>query len=118
MNKQEYTHINLSYLYDIADNDIDFVKEMITDYIIKVPVQFTEMQTVFWERNFEQTHFIAHKIKSAFQFVGAQQLVELARNIERVSETQDIETITQDLAAMEPVVKLVLTELQSELSVL
>lgn len=118
MNKQEYTYINLTYLYEIADDDADFVKEMITDYVAQVPEQFHELKRVFTERDYEQTRFLAHKIKSSFQFMGAQKLVELAYNIEKVSQAQDAVTITQDLEAMEPVVNHVLNELQNTLATL
>jgi CheY-like chemotaxis protein len=118
MNKHEYLHINLSYLYEIADDDIDFVKEMISDYIEKVPEQYTELKKVFSEQDFEQTRFIAHKIKSSFQFMGARQLIELAYSIEQRSQTSDTETITQNLNVMEPLVEQVLDELRHQLSVL
>lgn len=115
MNKQEYSHINLSYLYEIADDDVDFVKEMISDYIARVPEQFEELKRVFTARDYEQTRFLAHKIKSSFQFMGADTLVALAYNIEKVSQQEDAQTITQDLQTMEPIVGLVLSELKHQL---
>ncbi|MES2558520.1 MAG: Hpt domain-containing protein [Bacteroidota bacterium] len=118
MNKHTYTHIDLSYLYEIADDDSDFVKEMITDYIQKVPEHFSELLMASKEQNFEQTHFIAHKIKSSFQFMGVTQLVDLASNIEQISETKDAQTIARNLATMEPVVDKVISELRHQLSVL
>jgi HPt (histidine-containing phosphotransfer) domain-containing protein len=118
MNKYTYTHIDLSYLYEIAEDDKDFITDMISDYIQKVPLQFAELQQAAEEQNFEQTHFIAHKIKSSFQFMGAKQLVELASNIEKVSRTPDTQLIKTDLATMKPVVELVLAELKHQLSIL
>lgn len=118
MNKHAYNHIDLSYLYEIADDDTDFVKEMISDYIAKVPEQIAELQKEFGQRNFGQTRFIAHKIKSSFQFMGAQKLVELAHNIEKISQEENTQAIERDLTTMEPIVKEVLTELQHQLSIL
>jgi HPt (histidine-containing phosphotransfer) domain-containing protein len=70
MNEHPYEHIDLSYLYEIADNETDFIKEMITDYIEKIPAQFDELCAHAKESNFERTKFIAHKLKSSFQFMG------------------------------------------------
>lgn len=118
MNKHTYTHIDLSYLYEIAEDDKDFITEMISDYIEKVPIQFAELKQAAEAQNFEQTHFIAHKIKSSFQFMGAKQLLELASNIEKVSRTTDTQSVKTDLLAMTPVVELVIAELKHQLSIL
>lgn len=116
MNKHNYTYIDLSYLYEIADGDSEFIKEMLSDYIEKVPQQFAELRQSIRDQNFEQAHFDAHKVKSSFQFVGVKQLVERAANIEIVSKTANAPSISGDLAMMEPIVGLMLAELKLELS--
>lgn len=118
MDKQTYTYIDLSYLYEIGDGETEFIREMLSDYIEKLPAQFAGLQQAVADQNFEQAHFDAHKVKSSFQFVGVKQLVDLAANIEKVSKTADAPSISNDLALMEPIVGFMLDELKHHLSVL
>jgi HPt (histidine-containing phosphotransfer) domain-containing protein len=120
MSQHEYIHINLSYLYEIADNETGFVREMINDYVSKLPEQFNELKAVSGSRDFKQTGFIAHKLKSSFQFMGADTLTEYVHDIELMSKKPDPdhETIAQKITEMIPVVDQVLEELRHKLSTL
>jgi HPt (histidine-containing phosphotransfer) domain-containing protein len=118
MNEHSYKYINLEYLYEIADNETDFVKEMINDYIAKLPVQFHELETAFAEKDFPQTGFIAHKLKSSFQFMGASQLIILSQEIEQLSKESKEEDIRTRFSEMVPIIDLVLNELNNKLTAL
>lgn len=116
MSEQQYKHIDLGYLYEIADSDIDFVKEMINDYVEKIPSQFDELVAFAHEGNFEKTGFIAHKLKSSFQFMGAQELIDLAAAIEKLSKDGSGEPVMEKLTVMKGTIADVLKELQHKLA--
>lgn len=118
MEHTEYKHINLEYLYEIADNETDFVKEIINDYLSKVPDQFVELEKAVTTRDQEATVFIAHKMKSSFQFMGAQILVELSQQMERAEGDDALDIYKQNIELMKPIVEGVLVELKDKLTTL
>lgn len=113
-----YKHINLEYLYEIADNEIEFVKEIINDYLSNVPNQFVELEGAVATQDFEATKFIAHKMKSSFQFMGVQKLVELSQQMEMAEGQNASEICKQNIELMKPIVESVLVELDHKLTVL
>lgn len=118
MENTGYIHINLEYLYEIADNEIDFVKEIISDYLAKVPAQFTDLEKAVASEDIEATKFIAHKLKSSFQFMGVQTLVDLSNQMEKAEGGAAAEVYRQNMELMSPIVESVLTELTHKLETL
>lgn len=116
MDSTGYKHINLEYLYEIADNEIDFVKEIINDYLTNVPTQFVELEKAVSTQDKESTKFIAHKMKSAFQFMGVQTLVELSQQMEKAEDDNALEVYKQNIGLMKPIVEGVLVELEHKLT--
>jgi HPt (histidine-containing phosphotransfer) domain-containing protein len=115
-NNMEYKYINLEYLYEVADDDTDFVKEIIDDYLNKMPGQFAELENAVGKDDQESTKFIAHKMKSSFHFVGAQILVELAQQIENAETDTHLEVYARNIGLMKPVLEQVLVELKHKRS--
>jgi HPt (histidine-containing phosphotransfer) domain-containing protein len=118
MEKTEYTHVNLEYLYEVSDGDHGFVKEIITDYLNNVPPQFLEMESAVAKADLEATKFIAHKIKSSFQFIGAQTLVNLATEIENTDGKYIKQVSEKNIELMKPIIEIVLSELKKKLTTL
>jgi HPt (histidine-containing phosphotransfer) domain-containing protein len=118
MDTTEYKHINLEYLYEIADNETDFVKEIINDYLSNVPAQFVELEKAVLTLDKESTRFMAHKMKSAFQFMGVQTLVELSQQMEKAEDNDALEIYKQNIGLMRPIVAGVLVELEHKLTLL
>lgn len=118
MNNSNYTHINLEYLYEVADGDADFMKEIINDYLSKVPDQFDQLLEVAAAGDNEAVKFIVHKMKSSFQFMGVQSLVDMAQQIENAPDEVRMERFHENRGRMQPVVEEVLAELKDKLSTL
>jgi HPt (histidine-containing phosphotransfer) domain-containing protein len=113
-----YMHINLEYLYEIADNETDFVREIINDYLNKVPNQFSDLEKAVVAHDLENTRFIAHKLKSSFQFMGVQTLVDFSQQMEKAEGDTVAKTYTQCIGQMKPIVDDVLKELKHKLETL
>lgn len=118
MENSGYKHINLEYLYEIADNETDFVKEIINDYLSNVPAQFVELEKSIATQDLESTRFNAHKMKSAFQFMGVQTLVELSQQMEKAEDKDAVTIYNQNIELMKPIVESVLVELKHKLTTL
>jgi HPt (histidine-containing phosphotransfer) domain-containing protein len=115
MSDSDYIHINLEYLYEVADGDTDFVKEIITDYLEKVPEQFVLVEKAIMSNDAEAIRFLAHKMKSSFQFMGVQRLVEIAQEMENAPLEIAVERHVQNGALMKPLIESVLVELSHKL---
>jgi HPt (histidine-containing phosphotransfer) domain-containing protein len=118
MSNSGYTYINLEYLYEVADNDTDFVREIITDYLNNVPEQLAQMENVAAAGDIEAVKFIAHKMKSSFQFMGVQQLIELSQQMEHAPEENRLDVFKNNSRLMKPIVESVLKELTHKLETL
>lgn len=115
MNNTHYKYINLEYLYEVADGDIDFVKEIITDYLSKVPDQFKQLGKVASEGDLEAIKFVVHKMKSSFQFMGVQSLVDYSQQIENAPDESRIKMYELHGEQMKLIVEEVLVELEDKL---
>jgi HPt (histidine-containing phosphotransfer) domain-containing protein len=118
MTEMNYTYINLDYLNEVSDGDIDFVNEIINDYLNKVPIQFVELQAAVNAGDDDAARFIAHKMKSSFQFMGVEQLVLLAQQIENAEMDQKDIVFNECIGTMTPIIHIVLDELKHKLSTL
>jgi HPt (histidine-containing phosphotransfer) domain-containing protein len=113
----KYTHINLDYLNEMADNDIDFMREIIADYISKIPAYIEDLVQAVENVNQDNTVFFAHKLKSSFQFMGAKQLTSITEQIEQYakegSHQNEIPNMVKEiLTGFERVIEELKTELE------
>lgn len=118
MSRKNYQYIDLTYMYEIADDDLAFVKEMIASFIEKIPPQFEQLQNSAEVPDYKQTSFLAHKLKASYQLMGVKTLADMAYQIEVDSEQNPGPVILELVNAMKPLVDLAIEELQSELSLI
>lgn len=120
MKRQKYTHINLAYLTAMAAGDNSFVIEMITEYKLRVPSYINELLLAVTEGNLEEVRFVAHKLSSSLQIVGAHDLVEITHKIEEMSldDKNILDNIVSETKKMTPLYKEVEKELNEELAIL
>jgi HPt (histidine-containing phosphotransfer) domain-containing protein len=109
------TLINLEYVQEIADNDTEFITELLNDYITKVPEQYQLLANAFEQQNTDQTRFMAHKLKSSFQFTGVSLLVELAQKIEKRCTENDLSEVGTFINEMNPLIQTTIEELNAEI---
>ena len=109
---------NLDHLYELADGDQGFVREMIEFYLGQVPGVVQEMGTLRESKEWRELGEVAHKAKSSFKFMGMPQLTEDARNLEEICRQPqpDQETIVALVRSIEALTAVSSEELQAELS--
>ena len=92
-----YSHINLTYLTEIADGDEQFIEETIRTYLQTIPSELNQLSSSIRNENWEQTAFHAHTLKGAFNFVGATSLAALCGHIEEVCNSQTVDIQLQQI---------------------
>lgn len=63
-------HYNLSRVYEISDNDPDFVSQIVQLFINEVPSEFKLLKKAVEEKEFTHAYQHAHKIKPTLEMLG------------------------------------------------
>lgn len=79
---------DLSLIYERADGDKQFLKEIIECYILEMPVYIREMEEYVSAKDLEGISKQAHKMKSPVALMGALELKELYASIEADAKQQ------------------------------
>lgn len=69
-------------IHDLANGNIQFMKEMVAIFIEDVPVACNEMNTALSRSDMKTLGELAHKVKSSVGMIGATNLHALVANIE------------------------------------
>ena len=73
---------DLSLIYERADGDKQFLKEIMECYILEMPVYIKELEAFLAAEDFEGISRQAHKMKSPVALMGELELKELYASIE------------------------------------
>ncbi|MFA6262356.1 MAG: Hpt domain-containing protein [Bacteroidia bacterium] len=118
MTGKKYQYIDLTYMYEIADDDLAFVREMLASFIEKIPPQFEQLLNSAVVSDYKQTSFLAHKLKASYQLMGVKLLADMAYRIEVDSAENPEPAILELVQSMKPLVDLAIGELQTELALI
>ena len=89
MNNKQYKHINTEYLFELGDNDPDFIKDIVGDMLVAVPDSLQKIDIAISKSNNDAIVFLAHKLKGTFRFVGNNTLGDIMERIEKESLSMD-----------------------------
>ena len=73
---------DLTLIYERADGDMQFLKEIIECYILEMPMYIKEMDDCLAAKDLEEIRKQAHKMKAPIALMGALSLKELYADIE------------------------------------
>lgn len=74
---------DLTFLKQISDNDMDFIKDVLKTFLDEMPKDMEAMNQAINSQNFVDIGKIAHKTKSTLQTIGLSELKNLALTIEQ-----------------------------------
>lgn len=77
---------NLRYLEELAAGDNTFVDSMITDFITQTPNTLQAIETAIQNHNYAQIYFIVHRFIPTIEFIGADNIVNILRDIETLAK--------------------------------
>jgi len=86
---KNYEYLNLEYIFEMADGDSTFVKEIIETFLEVTPKNMNLMADAVAARNATDMIFHAHKLKGSFNFIGSTQLSDTFTQIESFATATD-----------------------------
>ncbi|GAB2534875.1 response regulator [Rufibacter soli] len=86
--EEEPLQVNLSYLQDFANGNIEFMLDILTLFMNQTPGLIQELARAVALSNWAETRTIAHKIKPSLSLVGIWQLEEVNATIEQSALNQ------------------------------
>jgi HPt (histidine-containing phosphotransfer) domain-containing protein len=97
MSKYENIIIDLTYLKEVANDNVEFMVDMIDLFVAQTPGYAKDLKNAITEKNWDKIAQFAHKLKPTFTFMGIEAGRELMSSIElRAREEKDFEGITKD----------------------
>lgn len=94
----QYTHINKEHIFELGDNDEEFIKDIIDDIISSVPDSLKKITTAAENESKEDIIFVAHKLKGTFRFAGINELGDIMERIEKTDlPYDDIRSLVGDV---------------------
>ncbi len=106
---------DLTLIYERANGDKEFLKEIIECYIIEMPVYITEMDEFLAAADFESVSKQAHKMKAPIALMGALALKELYNAIEvSALQNKDINDLAKQIETAKKQCLQTVEELKSE----
>jgi len=76
-------HTNLSYLYSLADGDMDFVTEILDLMQKNIPVDIADIENAIAMNDIQLVQRMAHRMKSTIQYSDYLDLSELLSVFEK-----------------------------------
>lgn len=74
--------VNLTYLSELADGDIEFMEDLITKFIIQSPDCVSRIKQNYELKKYEEVKNIAHKFAPQLTFVGLDNFMSVVNSIE------------------------------------
>lgn len=63
-------HYNLSKVYAISDNDVDFAKQIVVLFTEEVPAEIVNIKKGLQDKDYKRVYYAAHKIKPTLELLG------------------------------------------------
>lgn len=82
------TVVNLEYLYTITEGNEEFIEDILGTFFSKVAYELEDLLKHCRNRNFEELRFVAHKLKSSFNIIQFDKVVELLNEIDQTQSTE------------------------------
>jgi len=79
----KYNHIDLEYIFDLADGDKEFAVEIISSFLENTAPQLESLSAAIQQNDEKEIAFVTHKLKGTFRFIGCKQAGDMLEQIEK-----------------------------------
>ena len=107
--------IDFTNLYGVANNDEEFIKELIEIFLAQIPAFIKNMNQLFLDNNLEKLGREAHTAKSSVMVFGMINTGKLLNQIEIWAENKNLDEIEPALKIVERDLELAKNELNEAL---
>lgn len=107
---------DLTLIYERANGDMQFLKEIIECYVLEMPVYINEMDEYLAAKDFMEISKQAHKMKAPIALMGALSLKELYSDIELgAKQKKNLDELAKQIAIAKDLCLKTVVELNNEL---
>ncbi|MCK5281473.1 MAG: response regulator, partial [Cyclobacteriaceae bacterium] len=106
--------IDLTYLREMSDNDIDFITDMVKSFINQSPKDIENIRFHYTNNEFDDMANLIHKIKPSITFMGIHDLKDLVIELEENAKHKKIDPIKDQLEKFEKICQTAIEELREE----
>lgn len=108
-------HYNLSKVYAISDNDVDFARQIVVLFLEEVPAEVKNIRKGLKEKDHTMVYHAAHKIKPTLDLLGMDLAYEDVLAIESWSRAEGRKKeIKEIVKSLKNYVKLTVKELKKD----
>ncbi len=107
--------IDLTYLKEMSDNEVDFIIDMINSFISQSPKDIENIWFHFSNNNLDDVANLIHKIKPSISFMGIHELKELVLEIEDNARHKKIVPLKDQLEKFDKICQNAIIELREEI---
>ena len=108
-------HYNLSKVYAISDNDVDFARQIVVLFLEEVPAEVKNIRKGLKEKDHNMVYHAAHKIKPTLDLLGMDLAYEDVLAIESWSRAEGRKKEIKDVVkSLKNYVKLTVKELKKD----
>jgi HPt (histidine-containing phosphotransfer) domain-containing protein len=110
------TPLNLSYLYEISDDDREFVKDMIETIVKNTPECLEEIKHAQSENNWTEIGRLVHKLKPSLLLLNIEEMSTHIKSLEDNAKKEiNLDYIDTQIAEMGGYCQIIVSELGAEL---
>lgn len=106
--------IDLTYLREMSDNDLEFITDMVKSFINQSPKDIENIWFHFTNNELDEMANLIHKIKPSITFMGIHELKDLVVEIEENAKHKRVELLNDQLSKFEKICLLAIKELKKE----
>ena len=106
--------IDLTYLREMSDNDLNFITEMVHSFMNQSPKDIENIWFHFTKNEFDEVANLVHKIKPSITFMGIHKLKDLIIEMEENAKHHHADTLKVQLEEFDTICRKAIEELKEE----
>lgn len=112
MTDNRYEFIDTTYLNELSDNDEEFIKDIINDFLNIVPESLLELEKAVNNKSIKDINFYAHKLKGSFRFIGSNKIADILFEIEEAAKNESVYNYDEEIFKIKNLYKKAEAELE------
>ncbi|MCC6837973.1 MAG: Hpt domain-containing protein, partial [Bacteroidia bacterium] len=110
--------LDLTGLYQRADGDMEYFKDILKSYLVEMPLYLQEFKSFYKTNDLTSIAAQAHKMRSPLALLGAKDLVERLLEVELAIKKGNNDLSEQVFSLLVMMIKQSISEVQLELQLL
>lgn len=110
--------LDLTALYQRADGDMEYVVDILSSFVIEMPLYLDEFKKNWEQKDFKALGAQAHKMRSPIALLGGKSIVEMLLDLEKQIKSESFDGIEEDVVSIESLIEKSISEVKLELELI